>query len=511
MKDKKGFLFVLSIFLVLSYIMMSLSVWVKGVELSERAYSEIYKESNIELAVAELSNEKVKYVSDLIMQNALYDLSSYSIDHPLKQDDKTLDKIGYVKDAFRDYFINGSPSANYFQDKNAPSQKLASSFGGWLQSLNESLKGTGVFIDSFNLIDFNVWQESIDAVNYSVKFNISMRDNAGTTKLSREYDIKSAINITGFVDPAIARESRKKGTTIYRRFFFGPYTNSSYMAPTKISDISAGQGWFYGYVVKTDEASLVDEKYRPLYILMGTYDDIKATDGYENFSAYIVTSKPIQESSSCAGKTNEKNTFNAIQYESPKCEASIDQNTQTTKPFVVVSSDLSLPSCYNLVTNAQGEKCALIIAGANPQEVLNNPTSKFNKVGTSVSGVYNIENLRDFTLCGYYVKSEKAPSYLQRMLVNAYNLNSTYGVETFLIGEYVSSENSYVFTKYSALDREMFKEIKSDSFIRGQTGCKSEGVCSSDPSTGVFGLSENATRDYGVSDITCDNGAARCK
>jgi len=507
MKDKKGFLFVLSIFLVLSYIMMSLSVWVKGAEVSERAYSEIYKESNVELAVAELSNEKVEYVSDLVMQNAVYDLSSYSINHPLKQDDNTPDKIGYVKKALKEYFLNGSPSADCFHDRNAPQPKLASSFGGWLQSLNESLKGTGVFIDSFNLIDFNVWQESIDAVNYSIKFNISMRDEAGTTKLSREYEVKSAINITGFVDPAIARESSKKGSTIYRRFFFGPYKNSSDMAPSKISDILAGQGWFYGYVINTSMADLIDEKYRHLYILMDSYDNIKATKNYESFGAYILTSRPTEQSSACSGnKTNEKNTFNAIQYDS-KCAVSIDQNTQMTKPFVVVSSPPSLPDCYNLITNSS-EKCALIIAGANPQEVLNEPTKKYLKTGT---GVYNIENLRDFTLCGYYVKSEKAPSYLQRMLANAYDLNSTNGIETFLIGEYVSHSNSYDFTKYSALDREMFKQLEPYSLIRGQTGCKSEGICSSEPSTGVFGLSENATKDYGVGDITCNNGGAGCK
>lgn len=508
MKDKKGFFFILSIFLILSYIMMSLSVWVKGVETSEQAYSEIYKESNIELAVSELTPAKVSYVSDVVMQKALYDISIYSVNNPVKRGSDA-DEMAHVRQAFYEYFVNGSPSADNFEQPFAPPTKGSSSFGGWVRSLNDSLASIGVFINAFDISDFNVWQESADAVNYSVRIKLNMQDKAGTMRLSRDYDIKGHVNITGYVDPAILRETSRKGTPIYRRFFFGPYEQPSDLAPLSMAGISAGQGWFYGYVAEagTGEA-LPEEKYRHLYVLVGTYDEIITTPNYEQFGSYIITSSPMQSpSTGCTGKTSESKTFNAITYVSPACQPTIDQPTSTIKPFVVATSQISYPTCYNVVENKEG-KCALIIAGASPEEVAQQPLKKYLQAG---SGVFDIEKVRDFTLCGHYMKSSKAPSYLQRLFRNAYGLNSSYGAETFLIGEYVSNAyNDFNFAQYSALDREMFRSVSPASFVRGLTGCKSQGICSSDPSTGVFGLTSEALADYGLSQISCDNGGARC-
>lgn len=508
MKDKKGFFFILSVFLILSYIMMSLSAWVKGVETSEQAYSEIYKESNIELAVSELTPAKVNYVSDLVMQKALYDISIYSVNNPVKRGGEA-DEMAHVRQAFYEYFVNGSPSANNFEQPSAPQAKPSSSFGGWVRSLNDSLAGIGVFINAFDISGFNVWQESAEAVNYSVRIRLGMQDKAGTMRLNRDYDIKGYVNITGYVDPAILRETSKKGMPVYRRFFFGPYGQPSDLAPRSMAEISAGQGWFYGYVAEAGTGgALPEEKYRHLYILAGTYDEIISTPNYEQFGAYIITSAPAESpSTGCTGKTSESRTFNAITYVSPACQPAIEQQTSTFKPFVVATSQISYPACYNVVESKEG-KCALIIAGASPEEVAQNPTKKYLRQG---SGVFDIEEVRDFTLCGYYMKSVKAPSYLQRLFGNAYSLNSNYGAETFLIGEYVSgSYNDFNFAQYSVLDREMFTSVSPASFVRGLTGCKSQGICSSDPSTGVFGLSAEALADYGLSQISCDNGGARC-
>lgn len=507
-KDRKGFFFVLSVFLILSYIIMSLSVWVKGLETSEKAYAEIYKESNVELAVTELSPEKVGKVADMVMQRAVYDLSIVSIDTPLKKGPEG-DREKYVKKAINEYFVNGTPSETNF-DGAISFSKPQSSFGGWVMALNRSLEGTGVFIDNFVVSDFKVWQERFDGLNYSIKMSLSMRDKTGTTTLTRDYDVKGFVNITGYIDPAIARESGKKGTKIYRRFFFGPYSSPSDMSASKIADVRGGQGWFYGYVVNVNDASLIPSQYRHLYILKGSYNEIVNFEGYENFSAYMVTNTPSSAGTcTVAGttKTSEKDTFNAIKYEGAKCEPSIDDATRTSKPFVIVSSSISLPTCYNLVEKKES-LCALIIGGASPFEVSNNPELKYKKDG---AGVFDIEKLRDFTMCGYYVLSDKAPSYLQRFFRDAYSLNSTYGIETFIIGEYASGENTFDFTKGSALDREMFGKSDTTVLVRGETGCKSEGICSSDPSTGKFGLSEDSVKEYGADTVSCNNGGARCE
>lgn len=511
LRDKKGFFFVLSIFLILSYLLMSLSIWTKSIETSEKAYAEIYKESNVELAITELSNEKVGYVANLVMQRAVYDLGMASILTPLKAGEHDSDQLKFINQAMKEYFINGTPSANNFvrSSDTPPFSKPEASFGGWIKALNESLQGTGVSITKFNVSDFTVWQERADGVNYSIKLSIAMSDKTGSTTLSRDYQLNGFVNITGYVDPAIARESAKKGQTIYRRFFFGPYQNKSDLA-AKSFRIHSGQGWFYGYVVDTTEAENVPELYRPLYILMGSYEEIVAVPGYENFSAYIVVGKPIAAGSCTSGsttKTSESKTFNAITYSGPKCDATINDATRTEKPFVVVESEPSLPECFNLVEN-KSSKCALIVAGSSVKDVLNDPEKKYKKDG---SGVFDIEALRDFTMCGYYIQSDKAPSYLQRFFANAYSYNSSYGIETFVIGEYANS-GSLNLNDRSALDREMFGKSEGDVvLIRGGTGCKSEGICSVDSSTGKFGLTNASMEEYGVGDVSCENGGAGCE
>jgi hypothetical protein len=163
--------------------------------------------------------------------------------------------------------------------------------------------------------------------------------------------------------------------------------------------------------------------------------------------------------------------------------------------------------CKNLLTN-RSSNCVLFVARYSPSEVANDWKRKKD---TTDTGVYDIENLRDYTLCGYYTHNVNAPSYLQRFFADAYKRNSSdYGIETFLIGQYVTvPANSEDLTRFSALDRDMFTKLPKTNPLRGTPGCKSQLACSNNPETGLFGLGDNATIDYGVQPISCKTGA-RC-
>ncbi|MFH1222151.1 MAG: hypothetical protein V1492_03640 [Candidatus Micrarchaeota archaeon] len=516
--DKKGFLFVLSIFLILTYILMSIGVWVKGLESSERSYAEIYKESNVELAVGQLTPQKVSQISDQILQSAFFKLGMYSVDNPVKSD--LVNEFYYVNKSIYEYLMTGAPAAENFDSGTAPAESNKSSLTGWVQGLNESLSGVGVYITEYRVWDFNTEQTAIDTVNYTFKLKLSMADTAGVTSLTRQYNINGVVNITGFYDQAILRGSTKMGATpVYRRFFF----NDAYQSPSDISpnqtadNVQAGQGWFYGYVVTKSQAADIADEEKPFYILLGTYDNIITTANYTAFGAYIVTSSPTP-GAPCAPKSGgkvygEANTFNAIEYSGVDCtDTSITLDTLTSTPFVVVPGFTTAQTgeCKNLLTN-DSSNCVLFVARYSPSEVA---IDWKRKKDTTDTGVYDIENLRDYTLCGYYTHSEKAPSYLQRFFADAYVRNSTdYGIETFLIGQYVSiSKNSMDLTQFSALDRDMFTKLRytqPQQLIRGTPGCKSQLACSNNPETGLFGLGDNATIDYNVQPISCETGA-RC-
>jgi hypothetical protein len=70
MLDRKGFLFVVTVFLILTYILLAISVWVKAIETSERSYAEFYRQSTLDLTIAQITPEKVNNVSNMALTRA---------------------------------------------------------------------------------------------------------------------------------------------------------------------------------------------------------------------------------------------------------------------------------------------------------------------------------------------------------------------------------------------------------------------------------------------------------
>jgi len=514
--NRKGFLFVVTVFLVLTYILLSISVWVKSIEASERSYSEFYKESNVELAMEQITSEKLDKVSSIILNRGLYVLNNHSVTHPIKRGSS--DEFQYVNAAFSQWLANGSPDASNFEYGVAPSE-YKSSLAAWAENLNGSLSSIGVYIQEFNVSKFSIYQTDIDVLNYSFNVDLRMADKSGTTSVVRTYAINNSMNISGLPDPAIARESG--GQIPGRRFYFQKelYADNTTLRAKTIftgNSNSSGQGWFYGYLTNVSDAGSVRETERLSYIMVGTYDEIVASPYYKNFSAFIVTSPP-EHTRSCNktdgsfGGWNEEKTFNALEFDSDHdCEVSVNpaKGEITTYPFVVapnfsIDSAGRCPDIANL--GNESRRCALFVTAYNNGD---SPLDK--KLSHSRIRIYDIEPLRDFTLCGYYIGDPNAPSYLQRLFNNSYSYNNSLGISTFLIGRYV---NISIADSYSRLDREMFMNI-SGSEVRGMPGCKDPFRCT-DPERdiGRFRLSIATLTNFGLEELGCEYNPslARCK
>jgi hypothetical protein len=508
-KKRRGFLFVITVFLILTYMMLSISIWVKSLEASERAYSEIYKESTVELAIDQLTHAKVANISDMVLNRAVFRINDLAKDHALKEGPEE-DRYYYVKNAIYEYVINGSPSGNNFHDAYEPEAEGNASLGGWASTLNASLLAIGVYIDDFEIYDFTFDQEDYKTLSYSFRMNLSMRDTGGTTSLTRTYEISNRIPITGLVDPAMARESGERGETIYRQFFFwDDYLNKDNLAPERITNIDEGQGWFYGPVVTATEATAVDDDLKRRYIVAGTYDEIRSL-GEEDlmmFGAFILTND-IGEGTACdSTHINQDDTFRAIRYEGVTCgSVSFDPDTEMPKPFVVAPSfDIgNAPLCMDVVENAT-KRCVLIIANSPQWDVQSDVELKL-RTPTESTGIFGIEELRDYTMCGYYTLDENAPSYFQRLLADPYTRSGEeMGIETFMIGEYADPS---IYERLDSIDRKTFEEAIRDEFIRGMPGCREYGSCSNDETpTGRFGLNESSITDYTLDAIDCGSGA----
>lgn len=522
--NKKGFLFTVTVFLILTYILLSISVWVKGVEASERAYSEFYKESTVELAIEQITPPKVDNVTNIAMNRALFRLNGHAIDHPLKAGPAG-DESANIRTALYGLLLNGSAPGQLFQDGvGIPEEN--SSLKAWISSLNSSLLSIGVYASSFEVSNFNAWQGDINLVNYSLDIQLNLRDYSNTSGVTRTYRLSNAAYINGLVDPALARGSRTLAgdeQTAYRQFFFNRdlYGSPASTAVRTLAVGQAGQGWVYGQLASASgamdmvpAASELDMSLRHNYILVGSFTDIIAlTPGvYESFAGFIVTDLPGHPDN-CTTKdksatyANEKGTFNPLKYDGDNCLAGIDRSAgeATANPFIVAPGFNPMWARQCPVFTGSGSspgRCVLIVNKFLPSEVSGAPA---NKLDASESAVYDVEPIRDLVMCGYYVQNSTAPSYFQRLLPDPYLLNSSLGIETFVIGQYA---NSTAYDLNSRLDRELFNSSIDGIKVMGLPGCRNYETCADAPTTGIFALSSGMISAYNLGPLACSG--TRC-
>ncbi|MBN1169822.1 hypothetical protein JXA56_02265 [Candidatus Micrarchaeota archaeon] len=497
MMDKKGFLFTVTVFLVLTYILLTISVWVKGIEASERTFADFYKESTVELAIEQITPEKLDNVTYIIMNRNLARLNDHVVYGPVR-DAESIDLV------LGDLLANGSTNSDYFLDRGIPDESN-SSLAAWASNLNASLLAIGVYISNFEVSSFTASQSDYRHFNYSFNITLHMKDFTNTSSVSRTYSIENEIDISGYVDAALARESGKYGQTIYRQFFFHDF----YGSPSDIeaneirANIYGGQGWLYGPVALANgtadhiqEARNIFPSNREQYILVGTFDEIRGLgqEFYGQFGGYIITDAPEQSPDSCG--LVESNTFSPVICDESQLAIGFPR---LDKPFIVAPGFRAENAelCPLLDSSGTLSRCLLFINSYGIDEVSQSPERKRS---AGDSGIYTVEIVRDYVMCGYYTNNDAAPSFLQRMLDDSYSLSSEHGIETFVIGNYAS--DAEVFDTHSRLDRELYHVVGLK--IRGLPGCKNAQSCDGNEIVGVFALSEDHLDDYGLEEIACE-------
>ncbi|MBI5227083.1 hypothetical protein HY988_00710 [Candidatus Micrarchaeota archaeon] len=526
--DRKGFLFTVTVFLILAYILLSISVWVKAVETSERSFSDFYKQSAVELAISQITPAKVGNITHEIMARNLFKLNQNAIQYPLLKGPDNDQNI-HIRNAMYQMLLSGVADKKDFQglppDQANPSNEN-SSLTAWISGLNASLLSTGVYVSSYQISGFALNQSAIDKVNYSLVLHLELKDTSNSSSVSRTYPLSGDLEVTGLIDPALAKASIDSNLNQHfgRQFFFNTseYPDKSKVSVSQIKPSEEGQGWFYGYLASATPSNDPSVKFAKdpevlgnasQYIIVGKYDDIikLKPEIYKLFGGYIITSNPLLEPPSLCPKQDEDpaTTFNPLKYDKNCKPIKWGGPDYMGKPFVISFGfdPLSAGICPDSSSDpTKQRRCALIIAKSSPSDVLSDPDKKTYKSDSS-TGIFNIEPLRDFVMCGYYTHNEKAPSYLQHLMVGSYSLSDKkFGIETFVVGEY---SNKVLFGR-SRLDRELFSSQPVYSPLRGLPGCRNAEVCSDSPTTGIFTLSDTAIKDYVLDPLSCKSGAG-CK
>lgn len=562
-KNMKGFFFVLATFIVLVYMVASITLWAKSLEVAERSYAEKFKISNLDLVVSQISKEKVEKVADIAAYHALYSINSRSVASPIKGGDQNSRQLQdfYIKRAFWKAISNGTFDGQDFQGEPVSNYDTGEietyTISGWFKKLNSTISSVGLKVEDYSFERFDINQSTIDTLNYTFRIKFNVSDSANLAYIERDYEINGTLNITGLQDPALLRESSNQ---LGNQFFFlktekkdvGPYETPKDLTPAIIVSGGEGQGWFYGPIVTVSE--LQNQKVgvfqRNSTILVGTYDEITNLIGlkenennndneridtqeepwgkgdgeiiadmreeenqrisaeephYLDFGAYILTNEP-EITGTCDGTNTQDKTFNAIDCDG-EGDATFKTSTMIDKPFAVIPGfNAQHVKAYQYANGY--ERRLLFVNKHDAEEVKNDPKAKMD----SGPVLYNIEELRDMAICGYYVKYPYAPSYFQRLLSDPYSLNDEeFGMETFVFGKAIGGENvlmRILTDERSRIDRELYSGSDS-SKIRGMPGCKNAEMCISESPIGHFRISLNGSEEFIGKDyipkIVCDD------
>ena len=524
----KGFFFVVIIFILLGYILTSISIWTKALQESEKRFSDHFRTSNLDLVATEITEDKLQRLTNIVSYSSLKSLNDFASDNPVKAGGAagSTGEFFYVNKTFYELISYGQANGSNFINNIDLNIGRGNSFAGWVDRLNGSISKTGMQVSSFSIDDFSIKQSGANLLNYSFSVHLKIEEKSGIASIDRNYLIQGNLSIEGLVDPAINREDKKHGSTVpieKQFFFYSGYQNSSNFTPRDLAIGSAdGQGWFYGPMVDVSNAINIPSANRSRYILVGNYTEIASlfdiTVGldYGQFGAYIFTNSAETVSSICAGKNNQRNTVNALFYNSLDCSNPNYDGAfiQTNKPYLVINN-------FNIDSGGDcpDGKCLLFVTKYNFNDMSANKERKL--ASQSQSAAYDIEKLRDFTLCSYYVRNQRSPSYLQRLFDDAYVRNSNnYGIETFLVGRYIGGAGTYagapVVPEYSddksRADTELLHAppVSGDK-IRGMPGCRDFNMCSDNSLLGHFRLGPNSKNDFlDGKDISCTDGNARC-
>lgn len=501
---RKGFFFVLGIFILLVYVAMSLQAYTRAIGEGEKGYEETIKMATYDIVLAELSNETMNRIVDIYSYYAIYKLINHTASEPLKAGEK--DEMEHFKGAFMELVQSGESKREHFNGSAIvydEEEKEDYTFDGLGAKLREGLEKSGMELEMFRVSEVSIYQMEYNKLNVEavIFVNVSGKD----ARLDKVYRINRTLEIEGMDDPMVLRWLREHSVNnASKQIWFAPY------APQEakiIANATHGQGWFYGPLVSARKANTTNETERWKYIVVGDYSDFEVLDEQgilDEFGAYILTNNIDYIVSSCVGKNDETRIFNPTVYDK-KCEKKIG-DIKTNKPFAV-APDFSIGMAPE---DNEGTPAVLFVNEHTPGEV--DESKGVDKENKGNKGyVYDIEMLRDEVICGYYFWApEEAPSFLQRFLVNSENRTSMYGIEGFVVGKVFGGEDFSKGRNWSRIDWEFVSRMEGIK-VRGMPGCKSFDMCSELNFLGNFALTEQSLSDYNMDEIACDDGRAACE
>ena len=558
---------------ILSFLLLSVQIWVRTFEQSDQRHAQRFRGEAVRSLMAIMSNDSLSRFANASAYYATYKLVNYTAYvAPLVQvpdpegHDARNEKTAMVNYTIADLMANGTckryePNIIYTDD-----EKAKYTFESWQNRAKQAAGLMGFAVEFSNMSNFTFVQQDEWTVNISFAVRMNLTDKQKTMSHSTWIYAKTNFSIEGFLDPSITRNDYKQrlgsglitGTSTcpgdvisdiptQKQIFRAPsdLKNISYYAPTELpiggGNQIEGQGWFYGPVTEEypkievagkmeDNPGAVPPENRSRYILVHEYNESLLFYA-EQFGAVVVTSVPDDQnfndfdSGGCEYReqyqTGCLNCLHKVELRNgTDCPPNIEHPWELiegagankfTKPFIAVSG------IDYIGVNDQPPRPD---APADYYILIDN---EFDSSATSRNAyhrVWDIGLIRNAAFCGLYINGT-GPSFFQRMLdSSALNLKNDkgLGIESFVVGKWAGGAQDPLHYGNSRLDWEFYSSTAQNVKIKGMPGCKNKEMCeggSSNDATkcgvGVFRLTEDAIRRYGLEKIACrDSQGASC-
>lgn len=537
--DKKGFFFTVVVLVLLSFLIISVSMWSKVIEAKERRAPEKYKAEAIALVLDELTDEKMSSFANISAHYALYRLDTHTYSHAHEQVDLRLkeksgdgpDFIVEVNRSIYDLMEEGNTSASnwaeqHYLNYSSKEEWAEYTLAGWEKALKSACKEIKLNLSVGEMENFTFEQTDwwTVSVHFNIQVNVTYED--GSMKMSRNLTADASFPIEGFVDPMIACGSMVQSVDIPDCGYNGTgswmaperqifrnlnYDDPSHASPILVGgpqttfDTYEGEGWFFGEMT-TNPCDFSDPD-AMLKVLVTGYFDNKECGG-ENislggiadlFGGVIVTERPQPNDTRIflpqCNYTERRQTrcldciIDYVDFEPasppascPKQPGDVDlYDNQVTVPFIAVGGSgwrNGIPEAWEY-THTPRKKVQHVL--------FDNKYEGWVRKRDGYHRIWNIEPLRAFVLCGFYVGVDDAPSFLQRFTDEGYKLKggNKFGIETFVEGLWAGGpldepkrDRNKV---YSRVGHVFYEEdtgtIDDKMRVKGMPGCKSKDMC----------------------------------
>lgn len=512
----KGFFLSLASLLLFIYVYQSVVVKQQAISELAEIYKERIKIASYESIYFPLSSDNVKELVKPMIHYALLKITNHTGLYPIKGRDEK-EAMQNLKYAVNSLLENGSAKRELFENEEGIeysfNEKSQFTIIGLREKLEELATENNLEVGEVEVKIKGISMASSDRikVNLTVVIELNDRDNITSLKLNRTGEVK--IDVNGLHDPLVESWLRERKINYSRIIYFSKKANQGIGEMAFLSmDANSCQGWMYGKLISTNRAGDIESSRRWLYLLVGSYEDIINTPGYEEFGGYVVTSEVDRDDEQpCGGDevTVENGIFNPIVCDNERIDVGEER---TDKPFIEIlnfSIEDYKKTFKDLVTDSSNSTVLFFVCSSSPNDVLSDPRKKLPDYGNEIK-IISIEDIRDSLACSYYYNASyysiEAPNILQRMFKIRDNLkDQENGIFSFVLGSVYDEEKSVV-------DFEYVKGGMSSSVvcIKGAVGCKNPEMCEGESLAGRMCISKDIAKKLGLRELSCEDREGGC-